>query len=146
MAPSIGARRAKWLSEYSMEKWRTEKGYEAPAHQDGNPRAQRRAGDDLDAQRHTRVRRQRLDFLECAAAVEGEDVGSGHRHEQQLQAERVIVEILLRMAAEEYDAEEDIPDVAGDPPRNEPMNGMKRDAFRHAERADVKKTDRTDQE
>src|SRR6266699_2078638 len=139
MAPSIGARRAKWLSEYSMEKWRTEKGYEAPAHQDGNPRAQRRAGDDLDAQRHTRVRRQRLDFLECAAAVEGEDVGSGHRHEQQLEAECVIVEILLRVGGKEYDAEEDVPDVAGDPPRNEPVNGPERDALGQAERPEVKK-------
>jgi hypothetical protein len=50
------------------------------------------------------------------------------------------------MDGEEYDTEENVPDEAGDPPRNEPMNGLEGDALGHSECAEVKKADRGEQE
>src|ERR1700733_8073211 len=129
-----------------MKKRRAEEGDQAPAHQDGDPCTQRRAGNELDAQGRARPPRQRLDVLERAGAVESEDVDPGHRHEHELEAERVVVEILLRMAGKEYDVEEEISDIAGDPPWNEPVNGAQRNALGDPERAQVEKTDRADQE
>src|SRR5215208_3289162 len=78
----------------SVKERRSEKGEEAAADKDANPETQRCAGDDLGAGRRFHSRSQCLEFAKCRAAIEGEDIEAGERHEQELETESVIVEIL----------------------------------------------------
>src|SRR5262245_8953192 len=116
----------------SMEKRRAKKCEQAAADQDGDPHAQGSAGDDLGTHRRLRVGLQSSELAKGGRSIEGEHVQSGHHHKEELEAEGVIVEILIGVADKEYDPGNHVKDIAADAPRHEAMYGSEGNTPRHA--------------
>src|SRR5438552_5825613 len=128
-----------------MEKRRPEKRQQPSTNENGHPGAERNPRDYFRSQRRVGARSQRLNLAK-GGAVERQHIDPGKRHERKLEAEGVVVEILIRVAEKEHGPGEQVHHVAADSPRNEPVNGPNRDALGQAEYAEVKQADRAEQE
>src|SRR5436305_1455605 len=105
----------------SMEERRTEERQQPPADEHCDPGAERNPGNDFRARRRVRAWPEILHLAE-SRGVEHHDVDPGEHHEGGLQAERVVVEILIRVPKKENGAGENVHHVAANSPWNEPVN------------------------
>src|SRR5215510_7780622 len=110
-----------------------------------DPHGQRRAGNDLSPQGGLHIGSRSRQVAEGRCAVKGDHVEPGDSHEQRLEAECVVVEILIGMSKKENDSGHHIEHIGADAPRDEPMNGLEWNAPRETEHAQVKQADRAKQ-